>query len=125
MSKLGRKLARKKAKKEYQKFGKAWRAEQRYQNGVLADGKELPEGSPRLKRKPTFGMWSAIVEAQRKGQTEKQRIEVQEFVQDVKDLDWDEQGATAPGANTVDEETTVQGEREYNQAPGQLLGPSR
>lgn len=85
-------IKRNQQKLAYDKFGKSWRAEQRYQNSILASGEKLPEGTPRLKRKPTFSMWLNItktVQAQKTAEP----IEVQQFVEET-NLDWDEEEGT-------------------------------
>lgn len=105
---LGRSLQRKQQKLAYDKFGKAWRAEQRYQNALIAKDGKLPDDMKRLRRKPTFSMWLEITKTWKAQQTA-QPIEVQEFV-DETSLDWDEEGESkTPGDPPSDGQTEVQG----------------
>lgn len=103
---LGRSLARNQQKIAYNRFSKAWRAEQRYQDMLLAKDGKLPEGMTRLRRKPTFKMWLNITKTYKAQQTA-EPIEVQEFVDDTS-LAWDEEEASPPGDTPSDEQAEVQ-----------------
>jgi hypothetical protein len=104
-----RQVRRNGQKIRYAKFGKAWRAEQRYQKGVLVAGGTLPEGTPVLGRKPTFKQWLEATEKHRLRQETMKPIEVQEFVgADV--LDWEDDVITTPEGQPVEGQTEVQGQ---------------
>jgi hypothetical protein len=76
------------AKAAYRKFSEQWRKERAYQRWLLDGGKELPEGTPRLGRKPTFAQWAKIAKTEEAKQTATP-AEVQEFKDE--DLEWEEQ----------------------------------
>jgi len=101
-----RSIQRNRQKLAYEKFKKLWRAEKKYQEGIIAKQGKLPEGVTPLKRRPTFAMWLEITKTYRAQQTA-EPIEVQEFV-DETSLEWDEEEALPPGDPPSDKEAEVQ-----------------
>jgi hypothetical protein len=101
-----RKFERERMKRRYALFGRAWRAEQRYQESLLAEGKSLPDGTPKLRRKPTFSQWLEIT---RKARAQKPMpIEIPAGQQPVIDLEWEEEETGAgPGGVAIDAEAEV------------------
>lgn len=91
---MKRKMERSAAKAAYKVFSDAWRKERRYQKKVRENpGRTIAvpsgAGSAELGRRPTFRQWMAHVkteEARRRATPEV----VQDFIQDLKDLEWEE-----------------------------------
>jgi hypothetical protein len=110
MSSLSKTVMKNQQKLAYAKFSKAWRAEQRYQNSIIAKDGKLPDDVKRLRRKPTFRMWLEITRTYQAQQTA-QPIEVQEFVEETS-LDWDEEEPKAPGDAPSEGQTEVQGQHQ-------------
>lgn len=87
------------AKTMYKKFAAAWRTEKAQQLTIMATGAELPKGTTKLGRRPTFNMWFKMVksaEARRTATPE----EVQDFKDESIDLSWDEEKPQGAGDTT-------------------------
>lgn len=77
-------LKRSMKRAQYDKFCEVWKNEKTYQKFMKEDGKELPEGSQTLGRKPTFKMWMTAMKNQDNNPV------VEEKSVEVADTSWEE-----------------------------------
>ena len=78
------------AKVAYRKLAESWRKEKAYQAWATKNGIDLPPGSTKLGRKPTFNQWLHAVKKQSAFTASPETI--QDYKEEV-NLDWEEEEA--------------------------------
>lgn len=103
MSKQTRSIERNNLRKQYERFAQAWRNEKRYQEYLESTGQQLPEGTHRLGRKPTFRMWlDAVNNKKIAAATGAPPAPEQSKAVEVSDTEWDEEKQSEPYVPTCD-----------------------
>lgn len=105
MSGFARQVERAGMRVMYNKFSQAFRREKAYQELLLKNGEQLPEGQRKLGKKPPFGLWMKAVKKQREEFVAKalEDLKASQSAENV-DLEWEE--AKAEEAPKVGDPTT-------------------